>query len=689
MKRYGPKIALLVLCWLAPAALAERPAIVAVVGADAPKLEKFAAQELAAQFKLLFNAGVEVANTLGDKGSNVILIGSPATNPAIKELVGATWPKLSDQGHLLKSVDAGSRKALVVGGGSPIATLWAVYELGHRFGLRSLLSGDVPPAKTPALKLDGFDVVLEPALQQRSWLVLGPGVIGGETWTLAEQQRLLGQLAKLKFNRVLLRFQAWQPFVDFECAGVQKTSAVLANGQRFSIDGDSGGRAAFRGANELTNTDLAGKSTYQERTAAGIAWARGILKSARDLGMTTAIGVPVFEFPKEFAKVLAGSKPLPGHEGLAIMPEEFDGNGLKQLALAQIRAYLSTYPEVHDVLLPLPEASEKGDFKRQSTALKTLEELLQEPKLFDTASGRINPIVTRLHPAIFSSDEAGTLTLPTGVGLNLGRPSVSQLAQHLDWLDRVPRQSAKVSVALPLANDSVGLLSHMPVVALHAVVGRLVKLGGLGYVVQCGVVGDNEPAAYYLSRASFNPQFTVKQAYEDLITTICDDGVAERMTRAFELMQQASDRLAADAPGLARPGPKMLLDQYADSPALACSKDVSKLYATAMDDMYRAWTRCKTAGRPFILYHAKRLEFSMAYLACVDQLRVAGQARSKKDGEKQVAALEKAIEGLYDGVNALGEMAVDPSDRAVIAVVNEHGLRALRKELEQAEKSAK
>src|SRR5579872_1383821 len=107
------------------------PRIDVVIGDDAPALERFAADELAGQLKRLFDADVNVTDDAPADASHLILLGGPNTNQAIKAL-GSAWPKLSDQGHVLRTVKFKKDKALVVGGGSPVATLWAVYELGHK-----------------------------------------------------------------------------------------------------------------------------------------------------------------------------------------------------------------------------------------------------------------------------------------------------------------------------------------------------------------------------------------------------------------------------------------------------------------------------------------------------------------------------------------------------------------------------
>src|SRR5579859_857928 len=125
-----------------------------VIGPQAPPLERFAAEELAGQFQRLFDADVAISENVPADAPRLILLGSPATNPAVKSFL-PEWPKLSNQGHVLRTVTIADRPALMVGGGTPVATLWAVYELGHHFGIRYALFGDMYPATSRDLKLEG------------------------------------------------------------------------------------------------------------------------------------------------------------------------------------------------------------------------------------------------------------------------------------------------------------------------------------------------------------------------------------------------------------------------------------------------------------------------------------------------------------------------------------------------------
>jgi len=281
----------------APLAAADLPAVAVVADPGAPALEVFAAKELAGFLEGLF--GFEVASVAtaaqAPAGAQRVLLGSPATNPAVEEALGEAWPPdLGEQGHLLKSTPQG----LVLGGGSPAATLWAVYELAYRHGLRHTLHGDFPPVDAPEFRIGGFDEVLRPNLEIRAWRTLDPGPAGQEAWGLEDHRGLLRQLAKLKFNRIVLVLHPGRPFCDFESGAPSESDGALWQGETFPVDGDTAGRAAFRGAAVFENPDFAGAETPEERVAAGLELVRGIVAAARELGMEAVFEAAEAEDPE-------------------------------------------------------------------------------------------------------------------------------------------------------------------------------------------------------------------------------------------------------------------------------------------------------------------------------------------------------------------------------------------------------
>ncbi len=488
------------------------PKVAVVVGPDAPKLERFAADELAAQFKQLFDAKVTVSDKIPVGVDHLVLVGSPRTNPAVGKAVGDKWPKLTDQGHVLRSVTLGDRKVLVVGGGSPVATLWAVYELGHHFGIRSFLHGDVLPEKVPEFKLDGIDSTLEPSLKARGWQVFDTDPAGFGAWALDDYKKFLGQLAKLKFNQVAITIDPEKP-------------PLPLGGRRYVVAGDTPGRKAFKGAKEFENPATAGKTTDADRKAAMGALAKQLSEAAADFGMEVSHSRPDF----------------PGVTARNLLPHS--------------------------------------------------------------------------------------------------RPDTPALK----W-----------------------------------------AVGGVFALTP----SNAEVATYHLSRRAFEPKLTAKDAVSQLLTPGIGVAATERAALGFGLIEEAGVLVAKNDPKAADVSPDSLVKQLkiADAPP-AWWKDAGKQYAGAMNEMYRAIRATfNDPARPLLLYHAKRCEFAVHYFAALEAAPLARVAKSKGEKEALVMHLEKAVESTYNALNALGDVARDPSDRGVIAVLAESAYRPLMAELKAAEK---
>lgn len=703
------------------------PRVDVVVSRTAPELERFAAEELAGQFKQIFDADVKLAELVPPASEHLILVGSPASNPALKSLK-ADWPQLSDQGHLIRSVKLGDRSALVVGGGSPVATLWAAYELGHHFGIRYALFGDMLPANPPTLKLDGIDILLEPNLRVRTWRTVNDFAIGPESWGLAEHERVIRQLAKLKFNRILLSFYPWQPYVDFEFNGIKKQTGLSWFGYRYPVDGDTAGRAAFQGAKFFENPDLAGKDTYAERVAAGTQQARGIIQAAGKLGMSTAIAISPLEFPREFAAALPGAKSLKGLEDLTIGPgaqQQTNDATLMALVKAQIRAYLTTYPEIDALYLTLPEFPEWGEqaeaawkeinartgagksmtlekltaaardrkliasgdrgvqaLRGNVTALEFFQRLLADKPLWQLPQGRsAKVVIVDIDPALYPVLDK---VLPAGTGaLHFIDYTARRVAENRELLKTVPAKTVPSSLILTLADDNVGVLPQLPLTSLQSLVEEIRGDGWEGFSTRYWIVGDLDLSAYYLSRVSFDSRITARQALDDLVTASLGEGTFERTMKAFELIEQATTLIDQHDLGFSFPVPNVVLKHYTSTePVPAWWGKVRDLYYGAMNEMYRVNTRAREGNRKFSLYLARRFEFGAEYINCIEATRKAGIAKAGGDEETHLAELEKAVESLHTALNAMSAVARSNSDRGIIAVLNEYGYRPLKKELE-------
>lgn len=708
--------------------MAAGPAVEVVIGPESPPLEKLAANELAGQFHDLFDADVKIVKKSSAAKTARVLIGSPATNPAVKDALGANWPKLSEQGHLLRSKGG---DVLVVGGGSPVATLWAVYELGQRFGMRYTVHGDKIPAVKPDFKLSGYNVVLEPEQRERVWRTVNDFVIGPESWGLAEQERMLGQLAKLKYNRVMLSIYPWQPFVDYKFRGVQKQTGTLFFGNTYRVDGDTPGRATFGGLKYFTNPDFADAKTYAEMSAAGETFLTGVIDAAHGLGMKVGISISPLEFPKEFAAALPEAPKPHGLKKLVIGPgpkQTPDDPLFQDLVKAKIRAYLKTYPQIDHIYFTMPEfpdwvahaetswnhlktmlklgediqfgdiiqdarnrnvvaSAQRGEnsVKGNITALYFLHRLAEDKELFVTPTGKhVKRILTALDPALFPM--ADKLVSEDVEMLHFVDYTAGRVVANKHFLATLPPAAAKRSmIILTLADDNIGVLPQLATANIHELLTETRRLGWAGYSTRYWLIGDLDPTLHYMSRASFDSSVTPKAAYDDLFDGICGPGVSQRTTLAFLEIEKATAILDKHNLGFAFPVPSMVMKHYTSSPAPEWWKDATAAYTEAMIEMYRAQTRAGKAGRNYILYHAKRHEFAVEYFGAITALHAAAQAKKAGDTEKQLEELLKAVEGIYNATTCLGEVAVSNSDRGLIAVMTKFGYRPLVKEYERVE----
>ncbi len=699
-----------------------------VVGPQASDLERLAATELAGQFARLFDAKTSISTVVPDGTKYIVLLGNPRTNPAIKTRAANDWPKLSDQGILLRSFADKNQQGVIVAGGSPVATLWAAYELGHRFGIRYLLRRDVYPATPIPLKLKGFNSVMEPSLKTRTWRTINDFAIGPESWGLADQQKLLKQLAKLKFNRVMLSVYPWQPFVDYEFGGVKKQTVELWYGEQYKVDGDTPGKKVFRGAKLFQNPNFVGQTTYAQKTAAGTKLLSGIIDTAATLGISTGISISPLEFPKEFAKLLPGAKATRGLNQLLVAPgakQLPNDPTLQKLVATKIRAYLKTYPKLDSLYLTLPEFPEWDEHAalawkqldaRKSLGKHSLQAMIESAEkrgliasgsrgvksvkgnlvalaflnaLFDDASILKRPDGKSVELVISSADPALypvlDRVLPNGAAaLHFVDYTARRIVENIDTLKSVPADKVRSRLILTLADDNVGVLPQSTTGRLESLVRTIRKQGWDGFSTRYWILGELDPSVYFLSRAAFDEKVTAQSALDDLFVTITgNQAAADRLLKCFDHIEAATELIDKHNLGFAFPVKNMVMKHYVAEEPPAWWAEANEHYLQSMIELYRSHGACRSEGRRLLFHYAKRGEYALTYLATVKALREAAIAKKKGDTEAAIEKLEVAVESMHDSINTLSDVAEDQSDRGLIAVLANYGYRPLVAELEK------
>jgi hypothetical protein len=312
----------------------EGPLITILTGPDAPQLEQLAARELETTLVSLFDATVTLTNAHTDT-THRILLGNPETNPAVKAAMNGSWPTdLGEQGHLVKSTPQG----LVLGGGSPIATLWAVAEFGHLNGIRVVPNAEYLPIVKPAFTLDGFDVVAKPKDETRAWRTLGTTPDSQASWSRDDLSALFRRLTLMKFNRVVFAIQPSQVF-----AGTVSDGSGVWQGEPIDVTGDIAGRAVFKGAKVFDHPALVGVTEPEQRRDAAVAFVRAAIVSAKSSGLTTQVELES-DREDDYEEIAAL---YPEADSVSGMPGE------KILEAGWLGAACFPYPEILD--------SEKGN----------------------------------------------------------------------------------------------------------------------------------------------------------------------------------------------------------------------------------------------------------------------------------------------------------------------------------------
>lgn len=252
------------------------------------------------------------------------------------------------------------------------------------------------------------------------------------------------------------------------------------------------------------------------------------------------------------------------------------------------------------------------------------------------------------------------------------------------WFTGIRTAASRLGLATEPVGDSLSVLS------LGEAKGGLlpqtapVAVPKGDFAVEAAIVGDINPPLHFLSRAAWDESVTPESALAELAAPICGDGVAEPLALGFAAIAEATALIEKNDPTFAVPDSKMFLEHYQSAdPAPEWWAKAKELYGKAMGEMYRANTRARDGARPWILYHAKRDTFALHYFTAVETARAAGIARAAEDEDAWAENLELSIEAMHNALAIYSEVAADPSDRGVIAILNEFGYRPLLEALDE------
>ena len=697
-----------------------------VVGPSAPELEQFAASELCGYLEQLFDVRVRPVSEPSASTEAVLLLGSPETNPLLAQALPAgSFPELTDQGLVLRTIDLEGRPALVVGGGSPRATLWAVYELAERWGVRYLIDRDVLPPKRP-FQLPQLDAVMEPVFRVRAHPTIQDLVASMEGWGISDFRPLIDQLAKMKFTRINVYAFGWQPYLHWEHKGIERSSAHLWYGYHYPITPDTIGRSLFGNVSQYWNRDLPLTSSYPELIEAGQQLVRNLMDHIHKRGMETAYAAPVIDFPPEFAPLLDGAEQSAQLSGMSVVPGQdtpLEDPELFGLSAAVLRATLNSYPKTDVITVFMPEFRQWiGEYERAWEALdekygvgellslsritsavqhrkgsegspeRALNELkgdianlyffdrlLRDPEVLKGTSRsriRVNcfgvseelyPILDRIWPADWTLE-----SMPSNQPVHLLR--------RIEILKDLPSQVLGI-LNLTLDDDNIGVMPQLTTNSLYEIIQVMHRHGWQGVIARERFPGDHDWPLAYLARASWDPDITPDAVARDQLKAICGEGCVEDMLAAYHEVEAVTIALArsafafpADWPPATSfsPGGMLMKYWYLKDRATPPYVDVAhEGYSRALESARKARAQATPEGRWYVDFWVGRLEFAQQYVEAVQAVHRSATAFRSGDRAGAVKEADQAMAVLRKGLEAYVPVVRNRTDLAAIALVNQ------------------
>jgi hypothetical protein len=683
------------------ASRAENASVKVVVGPKADELERYGADELCGYMRKLFDIHVEPSTEIKSGTGTVLLIGSPETNPAVARALGPDgWPKVSDQGIVLKHAQLDGHPVLVIGGGSARATMWAVYELVGRWGVNYLLHGDVLPERAGEFRLPEKDVVMEPKFAARGWRVVNDLADGPEGWGINDYKPVIDQLAKLKFNRIFAAVYPWQPFIDLKYGNIQRKNAYSWYNLHYPITDDMPGRELFGNQTEFWNPDLPRSVDYDASIKAGQQHLRSIFKYAKSRGFEIGMSASIGEFPKEFAPLLKDYRTMyAGLGNLDVTPgpkQPIDDPAMLKLSGAVIESTLNTYPELDFIAPHMPEIPEWSEAYHKAwkalDAKYDLESRFPVDKILDEAGHRrgyagvperppmevkaeiaalylIDKLITE-EKVIQNTKQPNATLIYTSMAeemlpvFSYLLPKISPRAETMNVLDYTPdrivarpeafshagKGEVRHNLIFTLHDDNVGMLPASNNDSLAILADRMRENGWAGFMMRYWLIGDHDQCMAFLARRSWDDEATPEKVYREQLAALCGPAAVNDLMKMFGELETVTRDMNQNAFCMvaATPGSSIDNRHWVPEPLPPQLVDDQKHYRRALEWAQKAHGKVSERGKRYTNYWLGRLQFGIGYFDCASIARQLVQAKvdleqAKKSGDANQIAEKRRI----------------------------------------------
>jgi hypothetical protein len=705
-----------------------------ITGKDPARLVDLAAQELKIYLLRLFGISAEIKTGTAQAGTdeNILFILAPPEklHGSYRSRWTGEMPILSDQGFLIKQV---SGKTAWLIGGSPVATLWAVYELAENWGIVYSLQGDVFPSGSAGLVLpDKYDV-FEPRQKIRSWRLMNALMTGAECWSLEQQKKVICQLVKQKYNGLHLNLWVHHPYVNFMIDGITKKTPSFNFGIPIPVTKDNIGLEHLRGSDLFINPEFIHCRTPEEWYKTGADYANSLIDHAKSFDMDISSAFQPFDYSKEFAPLL--EKPVPVTQlGDLFITEGGDIYNPSHVRLlrAQFEAYINAYPQTDSFHITFPEHARnsagyddawKSLDKRFGLSSKyDIEEIINDPTSNYLAAGGPSRSVEEAKMTVVMLDALHKLLDMSGVlkeiqkqkkvlGISAGLScpqllpvisdalwpdahitittgyTASRGTRYLRKLENIDSSHIKVEQVLTLQDDNVGSLPQISSYSTQRLLEFGIEKGWNGYYTRFWPIGDLDPISEYLSHASWRKDVTPDTAYRNYAGRLYGKESEAAVSQALRLQEDAT--ILLDTDHLTLLFPARLIMSWFVGENKKCLMTESLWHIKALFEEVRPILEKlvkdinSKEALSHMMYWISRIDFSDKALSGIAMLDRGNSALNEKNKNAAREYYERAVECFKQALEITAANIRDDSDIGTLAVYYDVLVRETKKRMNE------